>query len=146
MRPSLTPATHPLGEVPPAVPGYGSGPRLAARGCPEAKDRCAMMVGRHLPSFAAAIPARGSTAVQDRPQPDAPEVSTIPEKPIAIQRAWRANNGQTQTRPIMLAIAGDSASGKTTITKGLVEALGADRITSICVDDYHRYDRIERKN
>ncbi|MDQ4098773.1 MAG: phosphoribulokinase, partial [Actinomycetota bacterium] len=50
-------------------------------------------------------------------------------------------NGQTSTRPIMLAIAGDSAAGKTTITKGLVAALGPERITSICVDDYHRYDR-----
>ncbi len=46
----------------------------------------------------------------------------------------------------MLAIAGDSASGKTTLTKGLVEALGPERITAICVDDYHRYDRIERKD
>jgi len=45
----------------------------------------------------------------------------------------------------MLAIAGDSAAGKTTITKGLVDALGPERITSICVDDYHRYDREERK-
>ena len=45
----------------------------------------------------------------------------------------------------MLAIAGDSASGKTTLTKGLVEALGPERITAICVDDYHRYDRTERK-
>jgi phosphoribulokinase len=63
---------------------------------------------------------------------------------ITMQRALRTN-GQTSTRPIMLAIAGDSAAGKTTITKGLVEALGPDRITSICVDDYHRYDRVERK-
>ncbi len=46
----------------------------------------------------------------------------------------------------MLAIAGDSASGKTTLTKGLVEALGPERITAICVDDYHRYDRTERKD
>ncbi|MFN2502880.1 MAG: phosphoribulokinase [Acidimicrobiales bacterium] len=68
----------------------------------------------------------------------------MPDKPITIQRAWRGN-GQSSTRPIMLAIAGDSAAGKTTITKGLVEALGPDRITSICVDDYHRYDRVERK-
>jgi phosphoribulokinase len=68
----------------------------------------------------------------------------LPDKPITIQRAWRSN-GQTDTRPIMLAIAGDSAAGKTTITQGLVEALGPDRITSICVDDYHRYDRVERK-
>ncbi|MDQ3979916.1 MAG: phosphoribulokinase [Actinomycetota bacterium] len=48
-------------------------------------------------------------------------------------------------RPILLAIAGDSGTGKTTITKGLVEALGRDRITSVGADDYHRYDRQERK-
>ncbi len=48
-------------------------------------------------------------------------------------------------RPVMLAIAGDSAAGKTTITSGLVRALGADRCTAVCVDDYHRYDRQERK-
>jgi phosphoribulokinase len=53
--------------------------------------------------------------------------------------------GSNARRPVMLAIAGDSAAGKTTLTNGLVEALGADRITSLCVDDYHRYDRQERK-
>jgi len=48
-------------------------------------------------------------------------------------------------RPIMLAIAGDSGTGKTTVTAGLVEALGPERITSVGADDYHRYDRKERK-
>ncbi|MFB4318017.1 phosphoribulokinase [Actinomadura sp. 21ATH] len=48
-------------------------------------------------------------------------------------------------RPVMLAIAGDSAAGKTTLTRGLVQCLGADRMTAVCVDDYHRYDRSERK-
>jgi len=62
---------------------------------------------------------------------------------MAIQRAWR--HGPGERRPIMVGIAGDSASGKTTLTRGLVAALGADRITAICVDDYHRYDRTERK-
>ncbi|MGI5164018.1 phosphoribulokinase [Spirillospora sp. CA-253888] len=47
-------------------------------------------------------------------------------------------------RPVMLAIAGDSAAGKTTLTRGLVQCLGADRMTAVCVDDYHRYDRAER--
>jgi len=56
-------------------------------------------------------------------------------------------NSQTPPlRPILLAIAGDSGTGKTTITKGLVEALGRDRITSVGADDYHRYDREERKS
>ena len=67
----------------------------------------------------------------------------MPDNQMAIQRAWR--QGSNSERPIMVAIAGDSASGKTTLTQGLVEALGADRITAICVDDYHRYDRVERK-
>ena len=49
-------------------------------------------------------------------------------------------------RPVMVAIAGDSAAGKTTITAGLVRALGPDRSLAVCVDDYHRYDRAERKH
>ena len=57
----------------------------------------------------------------------------------------QASNGSGKRRPIMLAIAGDSAAGKTTLTQGLVAALGDDRITAICSDDYHRYDRNERK-
>jgi phosphoribulokinase len=45
----------------------------------------------------------------------------------------------------MLAIAGDSAAGKTTLAKGLVATIGEERCTLVCVDDYHRYDREERK-
>lgn len=47
-------------------------------------------------------------------------------------------------RPIVLGIVGDSAAGKTTITRGLTELLGEDRVTHICADDYHKYDRVER--
>jgi len=47
-------------------------------------------------------------------------------------------------RPVMLGIVGDSGSGKTTITRGLVRVLGEDRITHFCTDDYHRYDRRQR--
>jgi phosphoribulokinase len=46
---------------------------------------------------------------------------------------------------VLLAIAGDSATGKTTLAQGLERALGAERCVSVCVDDYHRYDRTERK-
>lgn len=48
-------------------------------------------------------------------------------------------------RPIILGIVGDSAAGKTTITGGLMKLLGADRVTHVCADDYHKYDRHERK-
>ncbi|HEY3033360.1 MAG TPA: phosphoribulokinase [Streptosporangiaceae bacterium] len=47
-------------------------------------------------------------------------------------------------RPIMLSIAGDSGSGKTTITRGVVRVLGDDKVTHFCADDYHRYDRHQR--
>ncbi len=47
-------------------------------------------------------------------------------------------------RPIILGVVGDSATGKTTITKGLVEILGRENVTHIGMDDYHRYDRTER--
>lgn len=47
-------------------------------------------------------------------------------------------------RPIMLSIAGDSGSGKTTITRGVVRVLGEGKVTHFCADDYHRYDRRQR--
>lgn len=46
----------------------------------------------------------------------------------------------------MLAIAGDSAAGKATVTTGLIDALGAHRCVSISADDYHRFDREERRH
>jgi phosphoribulokinase len=47
-------------------------------------------------------------------------------------------------RPVMLGIVGDSGSGKTTITRGLVRVLGEDQVAHFCTDDYHRYDRRQR--
>jgi phosphoribulokinase len=47
-------------------------------------------------------------------------------------------------RPIILGVVGDSAAGKTTISKGLVEILGRENVTHIGTDDYHCYDRAER--
>ncbi len=48
-------------------------------------------------------------------------------------------------KTIMLGVAGDSASGKTTISKGIAEALGADQVTVICCDHYHKYNRVQRR-
>ena len=47
-------------------------------------------------------------------------------------------------RPIVLGVVGDSAAGKTTMTRGLVRALGEHTVTHACTDDYHRYDRKQR--
>lgn len=47
-------------------------------------------------------------------------------------------------RPIILGIVGDSAAGKTTLTKGIAQILGEENVTVIGTDDYHRYDRQQR--
>jgi phosphoribulokinase len=46
----------------------------------------------------------------------------------------------------MLGIVGDSAAGKTTLTKGIAQVLGEENVTVICTDDYHKYDRQQRKD
>jgi phosphoribulokinase len=46
--------------------------------------------------------------------------------------------------PIILGIVGDSASGKTTLSAGVAQILGADHCTVFCTDDYHRYERSYR--
>ncbi|MBJ7608407.1 MAG: phosphoribulokinase [Candidatus Dormibacteraeota bacterium] len=68
----------------------------------------------------------------------------MPDKAMSMERAGWSSEDPVQ-RPVMLTIAGDSAAGKTTLTKGLVEALGEANVTAVCADDYHRYDREERK-
>jgi len=50
----------------------------------------------------------------------------------------------TGRRPVLLGIMGDSAAGKTTLTQGLINLLGPDRVTHMCTDDYHKYDRSQR--
>jgi phosphoribulokinase len=51
---------------------------------------------------------------------------------------------KSMTRPILLGIVGDSAAGKTTLTRGLVRILGEDQVARVSADHYHRYDRQQR--
>jgi phosphoribulokinase len=43
-----------------------------------------------------------------------------------------------------IGVAGDSGSGKTTFTRGVRSIFGKDLVSTITLDDYHRYDREER--
>ncbi len=45
---------------------------------------------------------------------------------------------------VILGIVGDSAAGKTTLAAGIAGILGADRVTQICTDDYHKHGRKKR--
>ncbi|PYO63433.1 MAG: phosphoribulokinase [Gemmatimonadetes bacterium] len=47
-------------------------------------------------------------------------------------------------RPIMLCLVGDSGAGKSTLSNGCVALLGPERVTDICLDDYHSLDRVGR--
>ena len=49
-----------------------------------------------------------------------------------------------EERPIFVAVGGDSGSGKSTITAGFCRIFGDERITTICLDDYHGLDRRQR--
>ncbi len=50
----------------------------------------------------------------------------------------------TAITPILVGIGGDSGSGKSTLTRAFYELLGHDRVTTLCLDDYHSLDRRER--
>jgi phosphoribulokinase len=47
----------------------------------------------------------------------------------------------THIRPIMIAVGGDSGTGKTTMTRGIYDIFGESNILNICLDDYHTLDR-----
>src|SRR5438093_301239 len=65
---------------------------------------------------------------------------TVPS--IAPRVATTAST--TGLRPVLLALAGDSASGKSTLSRGIEFILGVERVGRVCTDDYHRYDRATR--
>lgn len=44
-----------------------------------------------------------------------------------------------------IGVAGDSGSGKTTFTNAIRQIFGPDLVSTITLDDYHKYDREERK-
>jgi phosphoribulokinase len=55
-----------------------------------------------------------------------------------------AGHVRTEVSPIFVGIGGDSGSGKSTLASAFYDLLGAERITTVCLDDYHSLDRRER--
>jgi phosphoribulokinase len=51
---------------------------------------------------------------------------------------------RSEMAPIFVGIGGDSGSGKSTLSSAFYDLLGAERITTVCLDDYHSLDRRER--
>jgi uridine kinase len=55
-----------------------------------------------------------------------------------------ASDEDARTLPFILGIVGDSGSGKSTVAAGVRALLGPERVTSLELDDYHRFTRAER--
>jgi phosphoribulokinase len=49
------------------------------------------------------------------------------------------------SRPIIMGLVGDSAAGKSTLSRGIAQILGPEQVSVLCTDDYHRYNRQQRK-
>jgi len=58
--------------------------------------------------------------------------------------APRVSASAAGPRPVLLALAGDSASGKSTLSQGVEFILGVGRVGRVCTDDYHLHDRSAR--
>src|ERR687884_472482 len=69
---------------------------------------------------------------------------TSASDPSVPSIAPRVAASGTALRPVLLALAGDSASGKSTLSRGIEFILGVGRVGRVCTDDYHRYDRTTR--
>lgn len=63
------------------------------------------------------------------------------QRSIAPRVAGPAHAGH---RALLLGLAGDSASGKSTLSHGIEYILGVERVGRVCTDDYHRFDRAAR--
>lgn len=63
------------------------------------------------------------------------------QRSIAPRVAGPARAGH---RALLLGLAGDSASGKSTLSHGIEYILGVERVGRVCTDDYHRFDRVAR--
>jgi phosphoribulokinase len=60
-------------------------------------------------------------------------------------RRTRTYDAAMIPRPILIGVVGDSASGKTTMTRGLMRILGEDNATHVSTDHYLRHDRSQRQ-
>jgi phosphoribulokinase len=52
---------------------------------------------------------------------------------------------QQTHHPFVLGIVGDSGSGKSTVAEGVAALIGPDHVSTLELDDYHRYTRAERQ-
>lgn len=77
-------------------------------------------------------------------EPDSMQPTIASSEPDAARNDLRTLLRRAD-RPILMAVAGDSGSGKTTYTHGIRRLLGADMVSYVSLDGYHKEDRATRK-
>jgi len=56
------------------------------------------------------------------------------------------NDPDSEIRPFMIGLAGDSGSGKKTMSQALASVVGEENLLVVSMDGYHKWDREEMKN
>ncbi|HEX6925732.1 MAG TPA: ATP-binding protein [Longimicrobiaceae bacterium] len=74
----------------------------------------------------------------------APTPSVARTIAVESQEASAEADPSEERRPRLIAIVGDSGSGKSTVADAVTLLLGPGRVTDLRLDDYHRYTREER--
>ena len=71
--------------------------------------------------------------------------STRARTPARRCSSTAAGTRSSVPRAIVVGVVGDSGAGKTTITRGLTRVIGDAHVTHVSADDYHRFDRRQRR-
>ena len=66
--------------------------------------------------------------------------------PVQLACETLRNQLERLHSPILIGVAGDSGSGKTTFCNGIRGLIGSDLVETICTDGYHKEDREQRKH
>jgi len=126
------------------APGGGTSPLPGDLTRPVTRPGDGVAAGAAYGGGSPRLPAGAGPVLASPPRwPTRGKEAVMPDKLMRLSRYQEPDGSR---RPVMIGIAGDSAAGKTTLTRGIAEALGRDRATAVCADDYHRYDRDERRS
>ena len=88
-------------------------------------------------------PPRFAAATQADTEPVVPGEFSSPGAPLPTEEDAGRSSAE-MGGPCLIAIVGDSGSGKSTVADAVTVLLGRDQVTDLWLDDYHRFTREER--
>src|SRR5882757_6936299 len=120
---------------------------MARDGAATSRCRWPPTTGRASPAWSAAAPCGGSSrpaaapttarAANDDPRQVSPGKELQSPAMVDTEPLLQPLLTDLRFKPCVLGVAGGTGSGKTTVARAIVEAVGADRITLIEQDSYY---------